>query len=258
VLDDLFARTRVRRPVTNKFHSRNIFLQYFVSISWLLFFSLTHSTSIWYGVCQWCLCYIYLVRGMPVMSILHLFGTGYGSDVYITSIWYVVCQWCLYYIYLVRGMPVMSILHLFGTGYASDVYITTIWYGVFQWCLYYIYLVRVCQWCLYHSRLYSGRGYVFPLPFVLQVSCSTNWVINITLFWIICELVYILFSDRIRSNTLIWFIVLKYIKLIWIRHSLQTSIASTHRHVHVQIVVLGSFLHYSWLLFFVLQFDLPS
>jgi hypothetical protein len=33
--------------------------------------------------------------------------------------------------------------------------------------------------------------------------------------------------------------------LIWIRHSLQASIASTHRHVHVQIVVLGSFLHYS-------------
>ena len=37
--------------------------------------------------------------------------------------------------------------------------------------------------------------------------------------------------------------------LIWIRHSLQASIASTHRHVHVQIVVLGSFLHYSWLCF---------
>jgi hypothetical protein len=33
--------------------------------------------------------------------------------------------------------------------------------------------------------------------------------------------------------------------VIWIRHSLQASIASTHRHVHVQIVVLGSFLHYS-------------
>jgi hypothetical protein len=31
--------------------------------------------------------------------------------------------------------------------------------------------------------------------------------------------------------------------VIWIRHSLQASIASTHRHV--QIVVLGSFLHYS-------------
>ena len=44
--------------------------------------------------------------------------------------------------------------------------------------------------------------------------------------------------------------------IIWIRHSLQASIASTHRHV--QIVVLGSFLHYSWLFFFVLQFDLPS
>jgi hypothetical protein len=33
--------------------------------------------------------------------------------------------------------------------------------------------------------------------------------------------------------------------LMWIRHSLQASMASTHRHVHVQIVVLGSFLHYS-------------
>ena len=33
--------------------------------------------------------------------------------------------------------------------------------------------------------------------------------------------------------------------IIWIRHSLQANIASTHRHVHVQIVVLGSFLHYS-------------
>ena len=32
--------------------------------------------------------------------------------------------------------------------------------------------------------------------------------------------------------------------IIWIRHSLQASIASTYRHVHVQIVVLGSFLHY--------------
>jgi hypothetical protein len=38
--------------------------------------------------------------------------------------------------------------------------------------------------------------------------------------------------------------------LIWIRHSLQASIASTHRHVHVQIVVLGSFLHYFWFFFF--------
>jgi hypothetical protein len=28
---------------------------------------------------------------MAVMSILHLFGTGYASDVYITSFWYVVC-----------------------------------------------------------------------------------------------------------------------------------------------------------------------
>jgi hypothetical protein len=37
--------------------------------------------------------------------------------------------------------------------------------------------------------------------------------------------------------------------------SLQASIASTHRHVHVQIVVLGSFLRYSWLFFFVLHFD---
>jgi len=37
--------------------------------------------------------------------------------------------------------------------------------------------------------------------------------------------------------------------LIWIRYSLQASIASTHRHVHVQIVVLGSFLHYFWLFF---------
>jgi hypothetical protein len=46
--------------------------------------------------------------------------------------------------------------------------------------------------------------------------------------------------------------------IIWIRHSLQASIASTHRHVHVQIVVLGSFLHYSWLILFVLHFDLPS
>jgi hypothetical protein len=46
--------------------------------------------------------------------------------------------------------------------------------------------------------------------------------------------------------------------LIWIRYSLQASIASTHRHVHVQIVVLGAFLHYSWLFFFVLQFDLHS
>ena len=35
------------------------------------------------------------------------------------------------------------------------------------------------------------------------------------------------------------------LKIIWIRYSLQASIASTHRHVHVQIVVLGSFLHYS-------------
>ena len=41
--------------------------------------------------------------------------------------------------------------------------------------------------------------------------------------------------------------------IIWIRHSLQASIASTHRHVHVQIVVLGSFLHYSW--FFSLFFN---
>ena len=46
--------------------------------------------------------------------------------------------------------------------------------------------------------------------------------------------------------------------LIWIRYSLQASIASTHRHVHVQIVVLGAFLHHSWLFFFVLQFDLHS
>ena len=46
--------------------------------------------------------------------------------------------------------------------------------------------------------------------------------------------------------------------LIWVRHSLHASIASTYRHVHVQIVVLGSFLHYSWLFFCVLQFDLPS
>jgi hypothetical protein len=37
--------------------------------------------------------------------------------------------------------------------------------------------------------------------------------------------------------------------LILIRHSLQASIASTHRHVHIQIVVLGSFLQYSWLFF---------
>ena len=34
-------------------------------------------------------------------------------------------------------------------------------------------------------------------------------------------------------------------EIIFIRHSLQASITSTHRHVHVQIVVLGSFLHYS-------------
>ena len=33
--------------------------------------------------------------------------------------------------------------------------------------------------------------------------------------------------------------------LIWIRHSLQARIASMHKHVHVQIVVLGSFLHHS-------------
>jgi hypothetical protein len=33
--------------------------------------------------------------------------------------------------------------------------------------------------------------------------------------------------------------------LIWIRHSLQASIASTHKHVHIQIAVLGSFIHYS-------------
>ena len=33
--------------------------------------------------------------------------------------------------------------------------------------------------------------------------------------------------------------------LIWIRYSLQASIASTHRYVHVQIVVLGAFLHHS-------------
>jgi hypothetical protein len=33
--------------------------------------------------------------------------------------------------------------------------------------------------------------------------------------------------------------------LIWIRYSLQASIASTHRHVHVQKVVLGAFLQYS-------------
>ena len=46
--------------------------------------------------------------------------------------------------------------------------------------------------------------------------------------------------------------------LIWIRYSLQASIASTLRHVNVQIVVLGAFLHHSWLYFFVLQFDLPS
>ena len=38
---------------------------------------------------------------------------------------------------------------------------------------------------------------------------------------------------------------LKFYRLIiWIRHSLQASIASTHRHVHVQIVV--------WVLFFII------
>jgi hypothetical protein len=55
-----------------------------------------------------------------------------------------------------------------------------------------------------------------------------------------------------------WMLFKQYKSIIWIRHSLQASIPSTHRHVHVQIVVLGSFLHYSWFLFFVLQFDLPS
>jgi len=45
-----------------------------------------------------------------------------------------------------------------------------------------------------------------------------------------------------------WKCILKYFKPItWIRHSLQANIASTHRHVHVRIVVLGPFLHYSWL-----------
>jgi hypothetical protein len=58
-------------------------------------------------------------------------------------------------------------------------------------------------------------------------------------------------------NLYILYITL-YNNLIWIRHSLHASIASMHRHVHVQIVVLGSFLHYSWLFFFVLQFGLPS
>ena len=38
------------------------------------------------------------------------------------------------------------------------------------------------------------------------------------------------------------------LNVIRIRHSLQASIASTHRHVHVQIVALGSFLHYSFFL----------
>ena len=65
----------------------------------------------------------------------------------------------------------------------------------------------------------------------------------------------ILYLQPLRWNR--WLQNDRDITLIWIRHSLQASIASTHRHVHVQIVVLGSFLHYSWLFFFVLHFDYP-
>jgi hypothetical protein len=63
-------------------------------------------------------------------------------------------------------------------------------------------------------------------------------------------------NERLRVCEICWLYSILW-KIIWIRHSLQASIASTHRHVHVQIVVLGSFLHYSWLFFFVLQFDYP-
>jgi hypothetical protein len=60
---------------------------------------------------------------------------------------------------------------------------------------------------------------------------------------------YISAQKNLLCNRINWENKLTKWLLMWIRHSLQASIASTHRHVHVQIVVLGSFLHYSWLFF---------
>jgi hypothetical protein len=48
-------------------------------------------------------------------------------------------------------------------------------------------------------------------------------------------------NDRYRYVTELTRLILR----IWQLKHLQASITSTHRHVHVQIVALGSFLHYS-------------